>query len=1856
MSDQENLAIASISPEFVARTCIRRRRSPEVTHRHARDLRLLRLLRGVCFPLALLLVGLLPASAATSVRFGTITQITGPADLDLTGDFVYAINFSADDPVRTVRGVRFLPDTQAIPGAQLTGPQNVTPWQTKPEFGSGLDANQLEEILADIRWANTGSSERLRASLTVTAGEEYKLQILISANGNEDRRWDIRVAGREAVDEITSLGASPGQTYLPNRATLYTCQFIATTSTALIEMGQLFGANDGGDRNPIWQALTLERITIPPTPEDITLSATQFFPTQTSPLARVEVLDRRAGATHSVALVPGEGDRDNARFRLAGANLLPNGFDFASVPPETTFSLRIRATDDTDARRVLEKVLTLTVVTPDPPTRLVLDASSLDSGAGTNAFIAHVRAVDPDLFDQHDLRLVAGNGDRDNSAVFLANSELRLTKPLAEGQTELRVRLRATDLAGLSVESEFVLRAEPARVRINEILASELPASAGANPYPGEWLELFNPGSHFIDLTGWHLTDDPEDLGRWTFPIRLLPPGGYLVVLADASTTPPTGSTNLHANFSLSSGGEWLGLVRPDARTVVTNLDFPPQFPGVAFGVGSDERLGALPIPTPGAPNGPIADGGENVVSFSVPHGFFTNSFSLELGATLPGSVIRYTLDGTVPTATSGTSYAGPFTVSPNTTGGVRGVRIVRAVALHPRAAFSRTATSTYLFINGVTGPTTDGVVAQTRFLTSITRHTTYGPLLDDALLALPALCVVMSGGPTQTERVASLELFDPAGQEEGFQIDCGIGATGTTSLGSPKLSMAARFRTVYGKSTLKYPVFRRGSMVGGRSADEFNELRLRSHSHDTFFWLGTRENPPVPYGSPAVNRSGDAQLARNPWIDEMQIAMGQPGKRGRQVHFYLNGAYHGIYHIHEHADEDFMASYYGGGREDYHYTGAATTGSVHADGHSWSTTWGSVKSSLGTYIQAKRWIDVTNLCDYMVLSFYAGNDWDWSAQHNWSAAGPRLPDRGGWKFFQQDSDICLQDVGADCTDQTVPDGIFHSLMRFPDFKVLFRDRAAKHLLGEGMLTPKKAADFYDARMNEISTAIVAETARWQPSSSISALPWDRDQEWTNEWRYLRNTFFPLRTARVLQQLKARGWWALPPPDPSVPEGRVPAGQLVSFTTTTGTVYFTTDGSDPRLPGGAINPKARARITGTTERILSPAGSVWRFLDDGTEPAVGWTSFDFDDSRWKSGVAEIGYGDGNEITTAAFVDTDPVTVGVQKNITTYFRRAFDVTDILSLRELKLRLRRDDGAVVYLNGREIWRVNLPEGAVTSTTRALTGIGDVDEVNFLEQTIGAATASLRSTGNVLAVEMHQQAPESSDISFDFELIGTGTGVITNADLVINGPTVVRARTYTGSDWSALADLFFVPEGTATASSTNLTLSEIHYRPLETPDAEFLEFLNTSSAPVDVSGVTVTNGIRFTFPRNTILTVGERIVIVKDLAAFDARYLAEASPYRRSGVRRLGPWDGSLSNEGETMDVQGADGTPILSCRYGTADLWPGRAGGKGSSLEVERESGIPEGYAARSAWLSFPSHWRPSSEFHGSPGEPGLGPDNRVVVNEIVAEGPEGIELLNVSGTMVDVSGWFVSDSSEDYRKYRLPTGLSLSSGARWVLGTTDFNSTTNPLCLVPFELNSQGDDIFLVQADLAGALIRFVDRIEFGRSPQAGSIGRFPDGTGPLVLFDRATLGEPNVAPRTGFEAWASGVFPNSIPAESRGHAADPDGDGLSNFAEYAFVTPPDDAENPPILWLSAPRSQDGWIGVTYRVRTLAPDVRYRLDVSVDLRTWAALGGDFEEASRVPLPDGASAVTVRIRVPPNDALGTANPRFVRVRAE
>ncbi|MFP6874821.1 MAG: Ig-like domain-containing protein [Verrucomicrobiales bacterium] len=175
------------------------------------------------------------------------------------------------------------------------------------------------------------------------------------------------------------------------------------------------------------------------------------------------------------------------------------------------------------------------------------------------------------------------------------------------------------------------------------------------------------------------------------------------------------------------------------------------------------------------------------------------------------------------------------------------------------------------------------------------------------------------------------------------------------------------------------------------------------------------------------------------------------------------------------------------------------------------------------------------------------------------------------------------------------------------------------------------------------------------------------------------------------------------------------------------------------------------------EEIVA-AGASWKYLDDGSDQGVAWQAAQFDDSSWSEGAAELGYGDDDEVTEVGFGGD-----AADKYITTYFRHAFQVSDPERSSAMVLRIRRDDGVAVYLNGTQIVRDNLPSGAGFDTS-ASSVVNNDDEMTFFEFAVDAAL--LVAGDNVLAAEIHQASGSSSDISFDLELQRTlAGGVLAN-----------------------------------------------------------------------------------------------------------------------------------------------------------------------------------------------------------------------------------------------------------------------------------------------------------------------------------------------------------------------------------------------------------------------------------------------------------------------------------------------------------
>ena len=163
--------------------------------------------------------------------------------------------------------------------------------------------------------------------------------------------------------------------------------------------------------------------------------------------------------------------------------------------------------------------------------------------------------------------------------------------------------------------------------------------------------------------------------------------------------------------------------------------------------------------------------------------------------------------------------------------------------------------------------------------------------------------------------------------------------------------------------------------------------------------------------------------------------------------------------------------------------------------------------------------------------------------------------------------------------------------------------------------------------------------------------------------------------------------------------------------------------------------------------LLIEQGALWKYLDDGSDQGSAWIEIDFDDGGWNFGHGELGYGDGDEVTVVGYGPDEN-----DKNISTYFRRMFTVNNAEDIQALTFSLKRDDGAVIYLNGNEVIRSNVPSGSISYDTYASSAVSGDDEDTFFEWTLSANNLTIGE--NLVAVEIHQISGSSSDISFDLD----------------------------------------------------------------------------------------------------------------------------------------------------------------------------------------------------------------------------------------------------------------------------------------------------------------------------------------------------------------------------------------------------------------------------------------------------------------------------------------------------------------------
>ncbi|MDA7888596.1 PKD domain-containing protein, partial [Akkermansiaceae bacterium] len=235
-------------------------------------------------------------------------------------------------------------------------------------------------------------------------------------------------------------------------------------------------------------------------------------------------------------------------------------------------------------------------------------------------------------------------------------------------------------------------------------------------------------------------------------------------------------------------------------------------------------------------------------------------------------------------------------------------------------------------------------------------------------------------------------------------------------------------------------------------------------------------------------------------------------------------------------------------------------------------------------------------------------------------------------------------------------------------------------------------------------------------------------------------------------------------------------------------VEFPDAGSDTTVTVGEV-----MNLSGQTRwrEELVEAGDYWKYDDLGAEPAAGWKGLPYADGSWQEGWAKFGYGDNDETTTVSYGGVDN-----QKYLTTYFRRRFYLDDPADYSGLVASLLVDDGAVIYLNGNEVERINIADGVVTYSSRAQSAVGGNDEETFFDWPLDPT--DLVAGENILAVEVHQASQTSSDLGFDLALKGTLVSPLPSGGVQwskLSGPGTVTF----GDDESLTSSVSFDQAGT-------------------------------------------------------------------------------------------------------------------------------------------------------------------------------------------------------------------------------------------------------------------------------------------------------------------------------------------------------------------------------------------------------------------------------------------------------------------------
>lgn len=990
-----------------------------------------------------------------------------------------------------------------------------------------------------------------------------------------------------------------------------------------------------------------------------------------------------------------------------------------------------------------------------------------------------------------------------------------------------------------------------AQVVINEICPANADGMYDPNFYNfSSWVELYNAGSSNVSVGGYHLSDDLGEKTKWTIPAgTIIPTKGYLLIWCDDL------NTGLHTNFSLDSDGEELVLSNASA-VIVDQITFPEQYTNIAYGrVGNGAATWAyLPSPTPKANNS--TESASELLDepvFGLTPRRYSGSQQVSLQHGNPEVTIRYTTDGSEPTASSNL-YTTPISVG--------STRTVKAKAFRQGYIPSKTISGTYFI----------GEHAFTLPVVSISTKTTYLwdnliGIYTDGTNGIPGNCRNDRVNWNQDwDRHATFEYFEPDGSRQlEQQVDIRIG--GACSRGMPQKSFVIKARDKYGKKTFD------GKFFQTKEVDEFGGFMLRNSGNDF-----------------NVTMFRDA-LMQSLTIGQMDVDY----MAYQPAIFYLNGAYWGIQNLREKIDADYIESNYGFKKDEIDLLETyenAIEGTPDAYVSYKNTLLSMDRTTPEAFEFIDDNIDVQEYINYLVAEiYYCNTDWPGNNMKFWRprSAGGKFR----WILWDTDFGFALYQDSSYPTHPTLnfatdPDNSdwpnpawstlhIRMVLENPEFRSRFIQTMNTAM--NTTFAPDRVVRIINEFHDRIRTEMPYHKQRWGGSMS----GWEYEVQRLRDFAFARNTFMRQHVASFFGLGESVAMTITTTPAAA---GTFKLNNVVADEPLDNSSYFRglPYQVEPVAATGYRFKEWKIQKREATTVPLIASSDTWKYFDLGTLPGANWAQASFNDAAWAQGPAQLGYGDGDEQTVVGYgPDVN------NKYITTYFRKTFVVDDITNLGSISANLLIDDGAVVYLNGMEVYRNNMPAGPITNTTVATQAVSI--ENSWVPFTI--AEGLLQQGVNVLAVEVHQNGGTSTDISFDLSMntvrIGNETEETTDVPLVSD-------VAYT----DVILEATFEPDD---RTITDLVINEINAKPSDVKDPagdaeDWIELYNAGTETIDLAGLYITDNL--SQKKKHLLKAGTGDEMVLESGAYKVLW-ADEEP--GEGVDHL---SFKLSAEGEAVGL--------------------------------------------------------------------------------------------------------------------------------------------------------------------------------------------------------------------------------------------------------------------------------------------------------------------------------------------------------------